>query len=145
MTCRITANVEVNNSNDVELPDALRSKVRFNIEAEATHHYEIPSSHCPGEDWVEVDRITYLFVEFDRPPVDGVSSGWYEWEIRDDDTARRFLAAWGVDVDELPVNDWTGRDSYAKVCADAEGDAIDAAYEMYRDAELDDHNDNLRV
>ena len=131
MTCKVTTTIDINNADDAELPDKLRSKVRFYIEAVATHHHESASSICDGEDWVEVEDVTHLFVEFDRPAVDGVVSGWYEWEIVAD--ARKFLAAWGVDVDELATEDWVGKDSYA----DAMGADVDAAYDKYHDDQND--------
>ena len=133
MTCKVTTTIEINNADDAELPDKLRSKVRFYIEATAVHHYESASAMCDGEDWVEVEDVPYLFVEFDRPSVDGVVTGWYEWEIRDNDAARRYLAAWGVDVDELATEDWVGKDSYA----DAMGADVDAAYDKYHDDQND--------
>ncbi len=108
----ITANIAVpSRTDDAHIPAKLRSTVSFFIEAVATHHYEAPSSVCDGEDWIEIEEITYLGVEFDRPPEDGEVNGWYEWEITDSESARKYLAAWGVDVDELADEEWTGKDS----------------------------------
>ena len=99
----------------------------FTLHATAKHHYERQSWECPGEDWVEPIKLTYLYVLL--PQV--------EIELDDEVQITDFLTAWGIDVED--VDDWE-MDDYADSLADAEAEAIDRAYEAYRDRE-----DYLRV
>jgi len=94
---------------DAHIPAKLRAKVNFSVEAEAIWHYERPSYVCDGEDWVEIEEIPYMHVEIPKIE-DGREIGWYEFEIRDTESARKLLAAWGVDIDDLDQDDWTGKD-----------------------------------
>ena len=44
--------------------------LRVSVQANVEHHYEAPSTVCPGEDWFELDRITSLNVEVEISPDD---------------------------------------------------------------------------
>lgn len=149
MTCRIVTHQE--RGNDPENP---LSQIRFCIEAEAIHHYSRDTRESPGEDWLEI-KVTCLSVEWDRASddydlVDGVSwqgnrPGWLEWQITDEDSALRLLAAWGIDPEELDVDQWTGKDDSDgpdpddlrdRAIEDREADLIDEAYERHVQSKL---------
>ena len=148
-TITATRNLKTTQTND-----GLVTKFSLYLKGEVGYHFEAASHECPGEEWVETLKLTYLHVEKDVPHDDadlidgewvGNGGGFTDWELEDEAKIRLFLTEHKIDaedvfsMEDIDDLDDTGPDPDAlydariDAMADAEAEAIDAAYEKYRD------------
>ncbi len=124
------------------------------LKGEVGYHFEAPSHNCPGEEWVETLKLTYLHIEKTLPHCEaevvdgdwvGCGGGFTDWELNDEASIRRFLTEHKIDADDvfsLEDVDYVDddgpdpdalHDARVDAMADDEGRRIDEAYEAYRE------------
>ncbi len=138
-----------------ETNDGVVTEFRLFLKGEVAYHFEAPSHTCPGEEWVETLKLTYLHVEKDTAHCEaevidgdwvGCGGSFTDWELTDEAAIRVFLTEHKLDADDLftleDIDDNDGpdgpdpdalHDARVDAMADAEGRRIDEAYEAYRE------------